>query len=36
MLAGVEPGEEDLTFVCCGVEFEVAVYIGIDDEAGWL
>ena len=33
---GVEASEEDFAFVDGGVEFEVAVDVGIDEEFGWL
>ena len=36
MVFGVEAGEEDLTFVDGGVEFEVAVDVGVDEEFGRL
>jgi len=36
MVFGVEAGEEDFSFVDGGVEFEVAIDVGVDEEFGRL
>ena len=36
VVAGVEAGEEDFAFVDRGVEPEIAVDVGVDEEFGWL